>query len=219
MECSVRLWNFQPSMLHAKIMTIDGVAANVGSANFNSRSTKLDEEINLVAFDPGLVRVLDAHFEEDLERSVAIGAGRWGATLAAAARVRGRGEALPTRDLNSTDSVGAGVPFGVSAVEQNPGKPSVRSFALPPPTVVEIAGRQTTGRVLAAVLTGEIDRRPRSSPVRHPEAGRVAPRRQRGKCEQWVLLLLSECGAHSEALGPNPGPGPYARRAACCATS
>lgn len=78
MECGVRLWNFQPSMLHAKIMTIDGVAANVGSANFNSRSTKLDEEINLVAFDPELVRVLDAHFEEDLERSVAIGAGRWG---------------------------------------------------------------------------------------------------------------------------------------------
>src|SRR5664280_1073936 len=85
-----------------------------------------------------------------------------GATLAAAARVRARGEALRTRGLNSTDSVGASVPFGVSAVEQNPGKPSVRSLAPPPPTVVEIGGRQTTGRALAAVLTGEIDRRPRS---------------------------------------------------------
>ena len=32
----------------------------------------------VVAFDPELVRVLDAHFEEDLERSEEILAGRWG---------------------------------------------------------------------------------------------------------------------------------------------
>ena len=43
------IWQFQPSMLHAKIMTVDGLVANVGSANFNARSTELDEEINLVA--------------------------------------------------------------------------------------------------------------------------------------------------------------------------
>ena len=29
----------QPSMLHAKVMTVDGVVANIGSANLNSRST------------------------------------------------------------------------------------------------------------------------------------------------------------------------------------
>jgi len=32
----------------------------------------------LVAFDPELVRVLDAQFDEDLERSEEIVAGRWG---------------------------------------------------------------------------------------------------------------------------------------------
>ena len=64
-------------MLHAKIVTIDGVLANIGSANLNSRSTELDEEINLVAFDPDVVRVLDAQFDEDLERSEEIVAGRW----------------------------------------------------------------------------------------------------------------------------------------------
>ena len=31
----VQIWNFQPSMLHAKIMTVDGLVANIGSANLN----------------------------------------------------------------------------------------------------------------------------------------------------------------------------------------
>ena len=77
LENGVRIWHFQPSMLHAKIMTVDGVAANIGSANLNARSAKLDEEINLVAWDSDLVRVLDAQFDADIERSEEIIAGRW----------------------------------------------------------------------------------------------------------------------------------------------
>jgi cardiolipin synthase len=73
----VRLWTFQPSMLHAKIMTIDGIIANIGSANLNARSTHLDEEINVVVFDADLVRELDAQFDDDIERSVAMESGRW----------------------------------------------------------------------------------------------------------------------------------------------
>ncbi|HEY7283195.1 MAG TPA: phospholipase D-like domain-containing protein [Actinomycetota bacterium] len=73
----VRIWEFQPSMLHAKVMTVDGVIANIGSANLNARSKELDEEINLVAFDPDLVRVLDRQFDEDLRRSEAVDPGRW----------------------------------------------------------------------------------------------------------------------------------------------
>ena len=64
-------------MLHAKVMTVDGVLANIGSANLNARSTELDEEINIVAFDAELVRVLDEQFDEDLKRSEDIDAGRW----------------------------------------------------------------------------------------------------------------------------------------------
>ena len=51
--------------------------ANVGSANFNARSTELDEEINLVALDPDLVALLDDQFERDVERSEEISADRW----------------------------------------------------------------------------------------------------------------------------------------------
>jgi cardiolipin synthase len=77
LEHGIRLWYFQPSMLHAKVMTVDGHLAMVGSANVNARSTELDEEINLVVLDPDIVATLDEHFDADLERSDAVTVGDW----------------------------------------------------------------------------------------------------------------------------------------------
>jgi cardiolipin synthase A/B len=77
LEHGIAVWNFQPTMLHAKVMTVDGLVANVGSANFNPRSLTWDEEINVVALDAALTSVLDAQFDDDLERSVRIEPGRW----------------------------------------------------------------------------------------------------------------------------------------------
>jgi cardiolipin synthase len=73
----VRIWQFQPSMLHAKVMTVDAEVVSLGSANFNARSTELDEEVNLVVLDRDLVEDLDAQFDEDVERSEEIAPGRW----------------------------------------------------------------------------------------------------------------------------------------------
>jgi cardiolipin synthase len=73
----VRLWNFQPSMLHAKILTIDDCAAVIGSANFNNRSMQLDEEVVLCVLDPEVTATLVEHFEDDLTRSVRIEPSRW----------------------------------------------------------------------------------------------------------------------------------------------
>lgn len=72
LDAGGKLWTFQPSMLHMKMMTVDGVLANIGSANLNSRSMALDDEINLAVLDEQLVHTLDAHFDEDLDRSVRI---------------------------------------------------------------------------------------------------------------------------------------------------
>jgi cardiolipin synthase len=77
LDAGVRIWTFQPSMLHTKIMTVDGLVSNVGSANLNARSTKLDEEINFVAIDQDLTRILDQQYDEDLARSVRMESGRW----------------------------------------------------------------------------------------------------------------------------------------------
>jgi cardiolipin synthase len=77
LEGGIELWNFEPSMLHAKVMTVDGCISNIGSANLNSRSTELDEEVNLVVMDRDVTSTLDAHFDADVERSERIEAGRW----------------------------------------------------------------------------------------------------------------------------------------------
>jgi cardiolipin synthase len=77
LDHGVSIWNYQPTMLHAKLMTVDGHVANIGSANLNRRSLSLDEEINIVALEPDLIATLDRHFDEDLDRSVRIRPGRW----------------------------------------------------------------------------------------------------------------------------------------------
>ncbi|MCW2613484.1 MAG: cardiolipin synthase [Frankiales bacterium] len=76
-EGGVRVWAFQPSMLHAKVMTVDGVAAVLGSANMNRRSMQLDEEVVLTVLDPRVARRLEADFAADLERCDRIEPRRW----------------------------------------------------------------------------------------------------------------------------------------------
>jgi cardiolipin synthase len=77
LDAGVRISCFQPSMLHAKVMTVDGVVSMVGSANFNTRSVSWDEEIEFVVIDPDLTAVLDGQFDDDLDRSIALERGRW----------------------------------------------------------------------------------------------------------------------------------------------
>jgi cardiolipin synthase len=75
--CGVRVWTFQPSMMHAKVMTVDGAAAVVGSSNFNRRSLDHDEEVVLIALDTDLVATLDEHLDDDFARSERIDLSRW----------------------------------------------------------------------------------------------------------------------------------------------
>jgi len=73
----IRVWNFQPAMMHAKVMTVDGYASVVGSSNFNRRSLDHDEEVVLIALDPDLTATLDAHLDDDFRRSELIDLSRW----------------------------------------------------------------------------------------------------------------------------------------------
>lgn len=77
LDAGVDLRTYERSMLHAKLITVDGAVASIGSANFNQRSTEYDEECNLVVFDPSVVAVFDRHFDQDLEQSVVLDPQRW----------------------------------------------------------------------------------------------------------------------------------------------
>ena len=76
-SAGVRIWNFQPSMLHTKVMVVDGAAALVGSSNVNRRSLDHDEEVAMVVIDQPSVDLLERQFVEDLERSREIDLSRW----------------------------------------------------------------------------------------------------------------------------------------------
>jgi cardiolipin synthase len=73
----VEVREFQPTMLHAKIVTIDGACAVVGSANLNGRSMERDDELSLVIHDPQVAKHLDLDFDADLERSELVAVDLW----------------------------------------------------------------------------------------------------------------------------------------------
>ncbi|MFK0236284.1 phospholipase D-like domain-containing protein [Streptomyces vinaceus] len=73
----VKIYQYQPTMMHAKTLTIDRVASLVGSTNFNRRSLDHDEEVMLAVLDREFTATLDGHFDEDREKSALIEPGRW----------------------------------------------------------------------------------------------------------------------------------------------
>ncbi|MFI8856332.1 phosphatidylserine/phosphatidylglycerophosphate/cardiolipin synthase family protein [Streptomyces prasinus] len=78
LACGVKIYQYQPTMMHAKIITVDATAALIGSTNFNRRSLEHDEEIMLAVLDEEFTATLDAHFDEDVAVSERIREGRWG---------------------------------------------------------------------------------------------------------------------------------------------
>ncbi|OEV04128.1 phospholipase D-like domain-containing protein [Streptomyces oceani] len=73
----VRIAEYQPTMLHAKIVTIDGIVSLVGSTNFNRRSLEHDEEVMLAVVDEELTATLDEHYTVDWQGGDLITPGRW----------------------------------------------------------------------------------------------------------------------------------------------
>ncbi|HEV7628501.1 MAG TPA: phospholipase D-like domain-containing protein [Streptomyces sp.] len=77
LAAGIRVWQYQPTMLHTKIVTVDSVVSLVGSTNVNRRSLDHDEEVMLAVMDEEFTRTLDRHFTDDLAASVPIKAERW----------------------------------------------------------------------------------------------------------------------------------------------
>jgi cardiolipin synthase len=69
LRAGVRIYEYQPAMMHAKTFVADGIWSSVGSMNFDNRSTALNDEANLVVYDPRLGARLDSVFRDDLTHS------------------------------------------------------------------------------------------------------------------------------------------------------
>ncbi|MFJ5776903.1 phosphatidylserine/phosphatidylglycerophosphate/cardiolipin synthase family protein [Streptomyces sp. NPDC093094] len=77
LRAGVHIGQYQPTMMHAKIITVDSVASLIGSTNFNRRSMDHDEEVMLAVLDEEFTAALDQDFDADLRDSVAIALDRW----------------------------------------------------------------------------------------------------------------------------------------------
>ncbi len=77
LDAGVDIRTYETSMMHAKVITVDGHVATVGSTNFNQRSMQHDEEANVVIVDTDIVAVLDRHLDDDLTDSVLLDPERW----------------------------------------------------------------------------------------------------------------------------------------------
>ena len=65
----VRVYEYQPTMMHAKTFVVDGIWSTVGSLNFDNRSLVFNNESNIITLDEGVGAVLDSLFMDDLRYS------------------------------------------------------------------------------------------------------------------------------------------------------
>ncbi len=65
----VRIFEYKPSMMHAKTLVVDGQWSSVGSLNADNRSMSFNEESNLMILDPAIGKVMEDIFIKDLEYS------------------------------------------------------------------------------------------------------------------------------------------------------
>jgi cardiolipin synthase len=77
LRCGVRLFEYPHTLLHQKVMTVDGIWCAVGSTNFDDRSFEINDEITLCFRDEATTRRLDAIFEKYAARSQEIRLEAW----------------------------------------------------------------------------------------------------------------------------------------------
>jgi cardiolipin synthase A/B len=68
LKADIQIYEYQPTMMHSKVLVIDDVWSSVGSSNFDDRSFRLNDEANLNVFSEELardqIRLIDADIQQ-----------------------------------------------------------------------------------------------------------------------------------------------------------
>jgi cardiolipin synthase len=73
----IEIYEYQPTMMHAKAIVVDGIVSMFGSANFDNRSLELNDELNIAVANRDVAARLTADFEQDLRRSSRLELAAW----------------------------------------------------------------------------------------------------------------------------------------------
>jgi cardiolipin synthase len=72
LDAGVRLYEYQPTMIHSKLLIADGLFVSIGSANFDNRSLRLNDEANLNVLDARFAAEQTRIFQRDRARSIRV---------------------------------------------------------------------------------------------------------------------------------------------------
>jgi cardiolipin synthase len=69
LDAGIEIYEYQPTMYHCKVIIVDEIWVSVGSTNFDDRSFRLNDEVNLNIYDAAFAAAQVKFFEQDLGRS------------------------------------------------------------------------------------------------------------------------------------------------------
>ena len=67
LQRGVKIYEYEKTLLHQKVMVVDGLWSAVGSTNFDERSFELNDEVSIGVVDPALAAQLRNAFIDDLK--------------------------------------------------------------------------------------------------------------------------------------------------------
>jgi cardiolipin synthase len=77
LKAGVRLYELQPTMLHSKVMLVDGIWSSIGSINFTGRSMKSNAEANVALYNSNFADQVRSSIEADMARCKEITLEQW----------------------------------------------------------------------------------------------------------------------------------------------
>jgi cardiolipin synthase len=69
LNAGIKIYEYEPTMVHVKLIVVDDVFASVGSGNFDNRSIRLNDEANLDVLDRQFAAEQTRFFEMDKRQS------------------------------------------------------------------------------------------------------------------------------------------------------
>lgn len=69
LQRGVKIYEYERTLLHQKVLVVDGVWSCVGSTNFDERSFEINDEVSIGVVDPAVAAQLRAAFENDLKHA------------------------------------------------------------------------------------------------------------------------------------------------------
>jgi cardiolipin synthase len=77
LKAGIRIFEYQPAMIHAKVLIVDDLWTVLGTTNIDNRSFEHNDEVNIAMRDPAVAARLLQDYERDLADSVEVTLERW----------------------------------------------------------------------------------------------------------------------------------------------